>query len=117
MPAKENNTHVQISKNDGYILITIVGNLLTNEEVSHVLEQLNSQIDEHHILIDLSNTDYVSSSGLTLFIRLLTRTRINNKRLILCNPQEKLVKLFRITKLYDIFALSNSLEEAIKTLK
>lgn len=115
---KNNNLNISFEQlDDNITIVTINGNLLTNIDVDNVLDNIKETIDTNHLIIDLSRADYVSSSGLTLFLRLLTKTRINDKKLILCNLQEKLEKLFHITKLYDIFAISNSVEEAIKTLK
>lgn len=118
MESKDKKNNISIENHGKEItVVKVEGNLLTNLDVENVLEQIGDDINISHIILDLSHLEYVSSSGLTLFIRLLTKTRISNKQLILCNLQEKLEKLFRITKLYDIFALSNSVEEAIKTLK
>lgn len=95
---------------------TISGRLLIDDEVKQILEQLDT-FTSHHYLIDLSNLEHTSSSGLSLFIRLLTRSKINDKKIALFNLQENITKLFNITKLNDIFAIFNLEEEAINYLK
>ncbi|HRO75028.1 MAG TPA: STAS domain-containing protein [Crocinitomicaceae bacterium] len=98
------------------VICEISGRLLTNDEVNEIITALNEYLDAN-IVMDLKNLEYTSSSGLSLFIRLLTRTRIQNKKIVLTNIQENVLKLFKITKLNDIFSISNSMESALKSVK
>lgn len=98
------------------VICEISGRLLTNDEVSEIITALNEYLDAN-IVMDLKNLEYTSSSGLSLFIRLLTRTRIQNKKIVLSNIQENVLKLFKITKLNDIFSISDNVESALKSVK
>ena len=102
--------------NEKLAICTISGRLLIDDEVNNVLESLNDTIENKDLVLDLSQLEYISSSGLSLFIRLLTRSRINDHGLVLANLQENVKKLFQIAKLNNIFAISDSTEEAIKSL-
>lgn len=101
---------------DDSIVCEIRGRLLIDDEVNKILETLEPHI-ENNIILDLGQLMYISSAGLSLFIRLLTRTRIHNKKIVLVNLQENVEKLFRIAKLNDIFAISDSIENAVTIIK
>lgn len=101
---------------DDSIVCEIRGRLLIDDEVNKILSVLESHL-ENNIIMDLGQLTYISSAGLSLFIRLLTRTRIHNKKIVLVNLQENVEKLFRIAKLNDIFAISDSIENAVTIIK
>lgn len=105
----------QILENN-ILKLSLKGKLLTNDEVSDILSKIEGDILNNHILLDLSQLTYISSAGLSLFIRLLTRTRIQDKKVVLVNLQENVYKLFQIAKLNDIFAITDSVENAIKNI-
>lgn len=103
------------SYNETVIIGTISGRLLIDDEVNQIITALEKYSDKN-ILMNLSQLEYLSSSGLSLFVRLLTRTRIQNKKILLFGLQDNVKKLFNITKLSDIFAIFDSEENAIKSL-
>lgn len=103
------------SHNETVVVCEISGRLLIDDEVNQIISGLEKYANMD-IVMNLSKLEYTSSSGLSLFVRLLTRTRIQNKKIVLSNLQESVKKLFKITKLSDIFAVFESENEAIKSL-
>ena len=102
--------------NDHVVICEVSGRLLVDDEVNQIISDLTEYLD-YNIVLNLKNLEYTSSSGLSLFIRLLTRTRIQNKKMVLSNVQENVSKLFQITKLNDIFTIFETEENAIKSIK
>jgi len=71
-----------------------------------LLEAVKKQSINHNVIIlDLKKLDYLNSSGLNLFLQILTSLRKNGKELELHNISKKVEKLFIITKLHSIFTI------------
>lgn len=57
------------------------------------------------ILIDMSNLDYIDSSGLGIMIGTLKRLKLQNKDIYLKNVKDNVKKVFIITGLDKIFKM------------
>jgi len=101
-------------------LLYIFKGKLTNEGDSLTLnDKIDKEITsgQHNLIFDLSDLKQCNSSGLNIMVRTLTKTRIANGDLVLCNLNEALYKLFTITKFNEIFSIYPSLEDAVKHFK
>jgi anti-sigma B factor antagonist len=65
------------------------------------------------ILIDLTQVNYIDSSGLATFVELFQRMKRYSGKLILFNLAQSVRSVFEIAKLDTIFQLVNSREEAL----
>mgnify|MGYP003131032318 CR=1 FL=1 len=68
-------------------------------------------------IIDLSEVRYISSSGIGVLITVLTKMRNADGEVFLASPSEHVKKLLIITKLNNIFNVSDTLEEALAQVK
>lgn len=64
----------------------------------------------HDILIDMTNVDFLDSTGLGVLVGGLKKVRAYNGSLELVCHQERLLKIFRITGLAKVFAIHDNLE-------
>jgi anti-anti-sigma factor len=103
------------SYNETIIICELSGRLLIDDEINQIIKRME-EFPNVNIVMNLEKLEYTSSSGLSLFVRLLTRTRIQDKKIVLTNLQANVKKLFNITKLDDIFIIFDSENEAINSL-
>ena len=70
-------------------------------------EHLHKLADEKiiDIKIDLSNLDYIDSTGLGVMIGVLKKLKIEDKEIYILNPKNNVKKIFTITGLDKIFNL------------
>ncbi|MBN1845116.1 MAG: STAS domain-containing protein [Sedimentisphaerales bacterium] len=68
----------------------------------------------YRVIIDLSRLDFTSSLGLGSLIRAHNRCRQQNGRLILVNPQPKVMRVFLTTRLNDLFRIVDRLDDALQ---
>jgi anti-sigma B factor antagonist len=61
----------------------------------------------------LSELTHTNSSGIAFLIRIMTRSRINDGDVVLASPNVGIQKLIDISKLYEVFSIYNSLDEAV----
>ncbi len=121
-----------ITEEDQYMLVQLSGKLVNDNDIAKILEDVQAIIDEKdfqnsdteirilpklNILIDLSELELMSSSGLSLLVRLLTKARKTGGECILIQLPDYIANLMLITKLESIFNIKNSLDEAIDALK
>jgi len=71
---------------------------------------------KYKLVMDLSGLDFTSSLGLSSLIRAHTRCRNNEGQLSLVNPQPKVLRVFKTTRLTELFTIYASVEEAVAAM-
>ena len=100
------------------VIITIQGRIVTDNDTVDLLKEIQLNIDENKktFYFDLSQLEYITSSGLNFFVRILTRTRNVGAEVTLCGIQGNVEKLFAISKLNEIFTFRASLSDALNNV-
>lgn len=108
---------IELSKGANVILVE--GNLMERYEASALLDEVAERIAEGNtrFIIDLKKLNYLNSSGLNVFLNILTRARNAGGDAVICHVSPKLSNLFIITKLDSVFTLAKNRAEAFKRLK
>ncbi|GMT49249.1 MAG: hypothetical protein IEMM0008_0788 [bacterium] len=77
-------------------------------------QSVNDLIDkgEKFLLFDLAGVQYLSSSGLRIFIAAMRRLKGVEGNLKLANMSESVKKIFKVVELIDLFEIYPSVEEA-----
>lgn len=96
------------------LVLSLQGNLIGKEQTVGLFEELENEIAEgvENIIIDLAEMLYLNSTGLSIFIRILTMVRNNGGDVVVVNVPEKINKLLVITKLNSVFNIKDSVENA-----
>lgn len=71
-----------------------------------------SAAGRHHVVVDLARVEFMDSSGLGVLVGAHRRLRTGEESLTLVCPEEKLLKIFRITGLDTVFDIHRSVDEA-----
>ena len=103
-----------ITKDNNLLVLSLQGNLIGKEQTVGLFEELENEIAEgvENIIIDLAEMLYLNSTGLSIFIRILTMVRNNGGDVVVVNVPEKINKLLVITKLNSVFDIKDSVENA-----
>lgn len=78
------------------------------EKVAHLLAAGRTDL-----LVDLTGVTFMDSTGLGLLVGTLKRVRLAGGRLDLVVDSERLLKVFRITGLTQVFTIHDSLDDAL----
>ncbi len=84
--------------------------------ISERLQGLVSKAENPKFVLDFANVMHMSSSALGMLITLHKRVREKDGQLRLSAIQPAIYEVFVITRLNEIFEISESVEQAIKTL-
>lgn len=79
-----------------------------------ILAQIES--GDRRFVIDLAQLDYVSSSGLRVFVLAAKRLDGGNGKMVLCSLQDPVREVFDIVGFSSIFSIYGSYDEAIGSL-
>jgi anti-sigma B factor antagonist len=79
-------------------------------------EELATLIDAHHtdLVVDLSDVSFMDSTGLGVLVGALKKIKTVGGDLRLVIDQEKVLKVFRITALTQVFPIYSTVDEALK---
>jgi anti-anti-sigma factor len=109
MNLKEKNT-------DKAVVIEIEGRLDTTN-FSQLEHKVMGHVDAGriNILVDCSDMDYVSSSGLRIFLMSLKKITSLHGQFVLCGLQENIREIFEISGFTSIFKIYDNQEMALDT--
>ncbi len=102
-------------KNDKAVIIEIDGRLDTTN-FSKLENEIMKHVDNGQIkfVIDCTAMDYVSSSGLRVFLMALKKVKALDGKFLLCGLQENIREIFEISGFTTIFDIYKNQEEALK---
>ncbi len=102
-------------KAENCTVVSINGRLDTTN-YSVLEKKLMELIDagDIRLLVNLSNMDYVSSSGLRILLMALKRITMAKGKFTLCSLQENIQEIFEISGFTNIFEIYPNEEEGLK---
>jgi len=68
---------------------------------------------ENNLIFNCSGMDYISSSGLRVFLIAQKKAKAINGKLYLCSMQPAIQEIFRISGFSNLFSIFNTQEEAL----
>jgi anti-sigma B factor antagonist len=95
------------------------GNLIGEQDGMPLTDAFNEQMEDGFInfALNLTELKHINSSGLGVFITLLTKARRKDGELVLVSPSDYIRNLMLITKLNSIFTIYQSIESAVAGLE
>jgi anti-sigma B factor antagonist len=103
---------------NGITILSMSGNLLGEKDAKPILESVEISIENesNKFVIDLGDMKFINSTGLSVLLTVLTKSRNAGGDMVIINIPEQLANLLKITKLSDVFPQAASKEEAIASL-
>lgn len=104
------NSRVQ----DGRTLLEVVGEVDVYTAPA-LRDRISDLIDagQHTLVVDLGGVEFLDSTGLGVLVAGLNRAKEVGGSLTLVCPQERVLKLFRITGLDEVFTVHGTVDEAL----
>jgi anti-anti-sigma factor len=104
-----------IKKNGKLAVLTMSGRLVDKVEAVEISVEIEQELEEgtHHFIIDLSELEYMNSTGLNILINLMNKTRNEGGEAIIVGAKPRIDALFSVTKLNSVFKMMVMMEEAV----
>ncbi len=119
MDENENQLSFEVKEVEkGYVVLSIIGDLVmwSLQDAKEEVQKLISQ-NKVKLVLDLSRTNYIDSSGLGFFIGTLKKLKNAGGDLLLINLNTYIYGIFQLIHLQDIIDIYNDFEEASQNFK
>lgn len=105
------------TKINDVVILNLKGNLMGGPEAVSLNETINRFLDEgiYKLVINLENVERINSSGLGILIKVFTTFKNNGGELKLTNISEKIMNLFKMTRLDSIFTPYQNVDAALNS--
>jgi anti-anti-sigma factor len=94
-------------------ILKLQGRFFTESDREHAIEKLDL-VENWNLVIDLSELEYINSTGIAFLVKTLTRSRLNLGDTVLYQPNAQLNKIFELTRMEHIFGIYQDLEQIKK---
>lgn len=113
------NLSFDISFVDNIVIYALKGKITTDIDFEELEKVVFENISKNHfrVVFDLEELTHTNSSGIGLFMKTLTKTRIMNGDLVLMHIKGNVEKIFNISKLNEIYTICENQMEAINYFK
>jgi anti-sigma B factor antagonist len=115
MPEQTNHMIVQ-KQNDITIVELMDKKILDEASIGRLTDELNQITDQDkspRLILDFVNVAHMSSSALSMLISLHKKVKDKKGLLRLCNIKPTIFEVFKITRLNEVFGISETRDDAV----
>ena len=108
-----------ITEKEEIVLLEMRGKLVDKAEAIDIGAEVEEQMTSghKHFVIDLSELEYMNSTGLNIILNLMNKCRNEGGEAVVAGSTTRVKSLFTVTKLDTVFTMKETREEAMKHLK
>lgn len=109
---------IQEDLQDGICVISPYGRIdsVTSDTLDEKLQAILSQ-NTHKLLINFSNTDFISSAGLRVLLMAAKKAKAQSCKMRLCGLNDILKDIFDVSGFIALFAIDLTQEESLHKLQ
>ncbi|MDG1148445.1 MAG: STAS domain-containing protein [Crocinitomicaceae bacterium] len=113
------NIQFDIDIQDPVIIYTLKGKITSELDSEDFEKEVFNHLNQNYfrIVFNLNELTHTNSIGIGFFMRTLTKARIMGGELVLCNVKGNVEKIFKISKLDEIYTIYSDQTEAINHFK
>ena len=101
-------------KYENVAVVTLTGEVLDANTVSEFKSEINNVIQsEYHVVFDMSQVNFVDSSGIGAILSCLRKLNSEGGDLKICALTKPVRALFELVRMHKIFDIFNTLDEAL----
>jgi len=112
--------HYIVRQSAGFTVVDLSGQLTLSERIDsvHVLHELIHKLAQEgfkNILLNFRNVSQIDSCGIGELFGCLTTLQSQGGVLVLCNPTQRVLDVFRLTKLNSVIDVVHDESQAIQS--
>ncbi len=110
---------LKTKKVDNVVVVYLAGRLDVHlsADIEKEINKIINDDPSSNLLLNLSDVEYMSSSGLRIFVSTMRILKETKRKLKLCNMNSAVKKIFEVVELMDMFDIYESENEALATFK
>jgi len=100
---------------DNFTILYVEGLIKLGESAEFFSAALENVLknESTNVIVDFTKIDYIDSTGIGELVGYLGKFTTQNRKLILVNPSERIMKLLKLAKLDAVFKIYGTEEEAV----
>ena len=104
-------------KEDKSIVVYLEGRMDVHlsAEIENELNKIISEDSRSNVILDLSKVEYMSSSGLRIFVATMRQLKETGRSLKLCSLNYAVKKVFEVVELMDMFDIYEDEKAAVQS--
>src|SRR5947209_17145049 len=109
------NLIVEKKHTENFTILYVEGLIKLGESAEFFSAALENVLknESTNVIVDFTKIDYIDSTGIGELVGYLGKFSGQNRKLILVNPSERILKLLKLAKLDTVFKIYSTEEEAI----
>lgn len=113
------NLSYEVNIVDPVVIYSLNGKITSDADYEDIQSEVFSLLNQNYyrIVFDLEKLTHINSSGISFFMKTLTKSRIMGGELVLANINGNVKKIFEIAKLDEVYTIENNTDEAINYFK
>ena len=106
-------------KKNHTLVIQLDGRLVGEFQTIALNDELKDLIEDkyYRIIFDMSELEYINSTGLNFFLKVLNNVRKFDGEVVMCSLNKLLLELMVTTKLNSFFTICENVEDAMEHLE
>ena len=106
-----------LTRKPDFTVVDLFGRLDAQQTSGLDMAELTKSLGGRDCIVNLSQLDFVDSTGLLFFFRIQKHLAVSGKQCVLCALNDSVHRLFRLTKLHHLFRIAPDLATAEQMLK
>ncbi|HHE56018.1 MAG TPA: anti-sigma factor antagonist [Caldithrix abyssi] len=104
---------------NGIVVLKLAGKIMGGPEAGQVNDKIHELIatGKQKLIIDMSDLELMNSSGLGIFISAVNTLKNSNGQLVMIHVPDRIIQLFKMTRLISVFNIADDLDQAFDALK
>jgi anti-sigma B factor antagonist len=100
---------------DNFTILYVEGLIKLGESAEFFSSAVENVLknESSNVIIDFTKIDYIDSTGIGELVGYLGKFTTQNRKLILVNPSERIMKLLKLAKLDNVFKIYGTEDEAV----
>lgn len=107
-----------VADEKGCMVFHMKGRLMDQQQADRLMAALDGELGKGHksVILDLTELQYMNSTGLNILINVLTRTRNAGGDTLIAGMSNSVRQLFLVTKLDSVFTITSDVDAAVAKL-
>ncbi|MEM1204458.1 MAG: STAS domain-containing protein [Acidobacteriota bacterium] len=119
LPTDEYPVIIDKRRVEDMVVLNVEGIIKLGQSAEFLAQSLERTLesDEGHVLLDLSQINYIDSTGIGELVGYLSRFAERARKLILVAPSERIRQLLQVAQIQHLFPTYDDLDSAIEAEK
>jgi len=110
---------IKQNSQDGVMVLELSGKIMGGPDFEKFKGEIDSLIEKgfNHVILDMSGVPWINSTGLGILITGYHSLKAADGSMTICNVKERVLSIFYISQLENIFKVFETMDEAVASLK